>query len=272
MYPAGSQWWVLGQSVRGARHRRGHSPNQDALARLHPGPTSQALLAVADGHGSPRYRRSHQGAKLAVQAAIRGLHEFVTSHGAVENLSTLKRGATEPLPKRIVHLWQMAVAEHLAVHPPSTDEQAPSAHALYGSTLLAAAVTPRYLLLLQLGDGDILIVDDAGQVSRPPFPPDPRLLGNQTISLIDERAWAEFRVHFQPLADHPPALVLLATDGYANAFATEADFLQVGTDLLAAIRQEGPRKVQQRLAHWLTLTSEQGSGDDITVGLLYRAG
>ena len=41
----------------------------------------------------------------------------------------------------------------------------------YGATLLAALITPNYLLLLQLGDGDILIVDSAGRVARPHLEP-----------------------------------------------------------------------------------------------------
>jgi hypothetical protein len=41
---------------------------------------------------------------------------------------------------------------------------------------------------------------------------------------------------FQVLVETPPALILLATDGYANSFPDEAGFLKVGSDLLGMIR------------------------------------
>ena len=84
-------------------------------------------------------------------------------------------------------------------------------------------------------------------------------------------AWRDFRIGFQTFgrADRP-ALVLLATDGYANAFREDAGFLQVGTDLLAMIREEGLQHVAAGLETWLAEASDSGSGDDVTLGLLCR--
>ena len=65
-----------------------------------------------------------------------------------------------------------------------------------------------------------------------------------------------------------PALVLAATDGYANSFADDAGFLQVGSDLLAMIRADGLELVSGELARWLSEVSELGSGDDVTVGTI----
>ena len=72
------------------------------------------------------------------------------------------------------------------------------------------------------------------------------------------------------MVDPPPALILLATDGYANSFVNEAAFLQVGTDILEMIRTEGLETVQENLATWLAEASQDGSGDDITLGILCR--
>jgi hypothetical protein len=63
---------------------------------------------------------------------------------------------------------------------------------------------------------------------------------------------------------------MLATDGYINSYQNEEGFLKVGTDILKVIREEGPEKVNQELPGWLTETSEKGSGDDITLGLIVR--
>jgi hypothetical protein len=139
----------------------------------------------------------------------------------------------------------------------------------YGATLLAALITPHYLLLLQLGDGDILIVDSAGRVTRPPMPDDPRLIANQTTSLCGPTAWQDMRAYFQAFTARPPALVMLATDGYSNSFADANGFSAAATDILEAIRTQGSHRTRVQLPGWLRATSKAGSGDDISVGLAY---
>jgi hypothetical protein len=158
------------------------------------------------------------------------------------------------------------VRDHLGHHPASPDET--DLLRLYGTTLLAAAATPDWLVLLQIGDGDILLVSHAGEVQRA-FERDARLLGVETTSLCGPRAERDVRIRVITLAGRtPPAMVLLSTDGYANSFRDDAGFLQVGPDLLHIIRGEGVRTVENSLEGWLNDCSEQGSGDDISVGLL----
>ncbi len=66
----------------------------------------------------------------------------------------------------------------------------------------------------------------------------------------------------------PPALVLITTDGYVNAFTSNAGFLKAATDILALGRSEGWDYVEKHLSQWLEEASMQGSGDDVTVALL----
>jgi hypothetical protein len=140
----------------------------------------------------------------------------------------------------------------------------------YGATLSTVWLGEAFVLYLQLGDGDILTVSPDGTVSRP-LPEDERLFGGQTTSLCAPGAWRDFRVAFQTLtAGRRPAVVLLSTDGYANAFREDAGFLKVGADLLELLRQEGLDPVAAGLEAWLAEATEQGSGDDVTLGLLCR--
>src|SRR5206468_4142051 len=139
----------------------------------------------------------------------------------------------------------------------------------YGSTLLVAVLSETYLMALQLGDGDILTVSEDGMVGRP-LPGDPRLLGNETTSLCLNRAWDEFRFGFQVLAERPPAMVLLSTDGLANSYSDPEGFLKFGRDLWETVRAEGVNAVAERLPGWLMETTTAGSGDDITLGLAVR--
>jgi len=269
-----TEWQVVGQSVRGATHERNGLPNQDAIRWLpSSGRGSTVVLAVADGHGSARYPRSHTGAQIAVQIATKLLDDFLNSQADAGNLSLIKDAIEEWLPRTLVRNWTEAVAENLKAEPLSPDECASVGLAdepvAYGTTLLAAAVTERFAVYLQLGDGDILTVSDGGVVSRP-LTKDDRLLGNETTSLCAAEAWRDFRVSFQLLRQSHPALILLSTDGYPNSFRDESGFLQVGSDLLSMIQEHGLTKVKDSLAGWLSDSTHAGSGDDVTLGLIYH--
>ncbi len=273
-------WDVMGASVRGASHIRSKLPNQDAIHWHAPAHREDCLIvAISDGHGAPRYLRSHKGAKFAVKLAVEILKEFAAGQDAAAELATLPDHADGRLPRTLVRTWQSTVRHDLAAHPFTATEQLlwseqqrngdEDPMRAYGATLLAALITPQYLLLLQLGDGDILIVDSAGRVMRPPLPHDPRLIANQTTSLCGSTAWQDMRAYFQPFSTRPPALVMLATDGYSNSFADENGFIAAATDILEAIRTLGSHQTRIQLPNWLRDTSKAGSGDDISVGLAY---
>jgi hypothetical protein len=265
------EWQVAGQTVRGAAHERNGLPNQDAIHWLpSSGHGPSAVLAVADGHGSPRYPRSHTGAAIAVEKSTQLIDEFLQGQANGENLSLIKHAAEEWLPRALVRNWSEAVAEDLKINPlssdgPSSVRDEPSI--AYGTTLLVAAVTERFVLYLQLGDGDILSVSHSGEVTRP-LANDDRLFGNETTSLCATDAWRDFRIHFQPLTQSPPALVLLSTDGYPNSFRDDSGFFKVGSDILNMVQENGLANVQDQLAGWLLDSTRAGSGDDITLGIL----
>jgi hypothetical protein len=281
--PKEAVWLITGASARGASKVRAKRPNQDALGwhyvpELAP---ATAIIAVADGHGSARYLRSHQGAKLAVQMALRELPRFLDENRQ-HDLATLKRNAEEQLPRTLVRSWQDAVAGQLERDPLSPEEDArlaqlfsPEDYAqlpsrpqrIFGTTLLCAILTLEHALFLQLGDGDIVTVDAQGVPARPPLRHDARLFANQTTSLAGVQAWHDMRVYFQPFLQGPPALTLLATDGYANSFVDDAGFLSAAADFHTLIAEGRSAYLRRHLAGWLAETSELGSGDDTTVCL-----
>jgi serine/threonine protein phosphatase PrpC len=281
-----TQWRAIGQSVRGAAHLRTGLPNQDAIRWL---PASgigpPLILAISDGHGSAKYFRSHVGSEQAVETVAWVIQDLLDGQPDPTNLSAIKRTAEDRLPREVVRRWKESVAEHLKQSPLTPDElgaleQRDGAAArqaildnptlAYGATVLAVLVAETFILYLQLGDGDILIIAEDGGVTRP-LKRDMRLFANQTTSLCSTDAWRDVQVRFQALVDPPPAVILLATDGYANSFVNEAAFLQVGTDIWDLIRTEGLAAVQGDLATWLNEASQAGSGDDITLGILCRS-
>lgn len=281
------QWRVLGSTARGTAHVRAGLPNQDALRSwtFDSGPGSRAILAVADGHGSTKCFRSDVGARLAVETAIDTTQGFLNRQEDNSHLSLVRYTVEERLPRELVHRWTRAVEADMAEDPLRLEEfetleqisgdsarQTVEGHPLlaYGSTLLLAVATSAFVAYLQLGDGDILTVSDDGAVERP-LPLDPRLFANETTSLSFSNAWQEFRVHFQALSGSAPALILLSTDGYANSFRDDTGFLQVGSDIHRMLRLHGETRVGAGMESWLTKASEAGSGDDITLGIVYRS-
>jgi protein phosphatase 2C-like protein len=278
-------WRAIGTSVRGAAHVRAGLPKQDAIGWIpESGEALPLIMAVSDGHGSAKCFRSDAGALLAIHTTLQTMQEFVNGQLTAVSLSAIKRTAEEQLPQELLRRWRAAVEGALRNTPFSVEELAmleqkdgPAARQsveanpflAYGATLLIVLVAASFLLYLQLGDGDILTVTETGEVERP-VPGDARLLANETTSLCTPNAWHDMRVRFQVLAGPPPALILLSTDGYANSFRDDAGFFKVGSALLDIIRTDGLDKVRESLEGWLTETTQAGSGDDITLGILCR--
>jgi len=269
-----TDWRTLQASVRGAAHRRAGLPNQDAVRIARANDGLSLIVALADGHGSAKSFRSQHGARAAVAVALAACGALFK----LESASQRKRWAEEQLPRELTRRWRervdrsldrrpFALAELEALDPASRRQIEANPYLAYGSTLLAVIVAPTFIVYLQLGDGDLLTASASGEVERP-LAKDERLIANETTSLCSAKAWNEVRVKFQALAGAPPALILAATDGYANSYRDEAGFQQVARDLWEMIRDEGIEPVQSNLKHWLNEASQQGSGDDITVGVI----
>ncbi|WP_037607183.1 protein phosphatase 2C domain-containing protein [Streptacidiphilus rugosus] len=261
---AGDGWQAVTAGARGAAHAAAGRPSQDA-ARAARGHDGAAVVAVADGHGHPQHFRSEAGAVLAVDAAC--------SQGLRRLPALLAAAAQEPQPAvrrdfvpQLVEHWRAAVAGHLSQHPytePPADPLVP-----YGTTLVLAAVCPPWLLCLQIGDGDLLVVRRDGS-SFAPVPQDRLLDGGRTTSLCQPDAAESVRIAAVDLRGADVALVLLATDGYGNAQREDLWQPQVGADLAALAAEHGPDWFAAQLPLWAELcASGAGSGDDTTIALL----
>jgi hypothetical protein len=250
-------WNVVGSSVTGASHRRRGRPGQDAIRwRPESGIGPQAILAVADGHGSSGSPRSGRGAKLAVDLAC-----DVWSSGV----------SGDQFSERIVEDWLHAVDDELRRRPidlsRADEADAGPGAVAYGSTLLAAVLGDD-AVLMQLGDGDLIVAAGDGPVVRP-LPHERGQVGEDTASLCLPDATALFRSAVVPFAATDPALVLVATDGYGKSFTSDEGFLQVASDLRRMILEAGLEPIAGELQRWLREASDSGSGDDVTVGVAW---
>ena len=65
-----------------------------------------------------------------------------------------------------------------------------------------------------------------------------------------------------------PLMFFLSTDGYANSFSTTEGFKKAGADFYELWQEKGKEYIEENIDGWLMESSAQGSGDDITVGIL----
>jgi len=281
------EWRVIGETVPGATHLRAGIPNQDSILCVRESSRSLPIVvSVADGHGSPKCFRSDFGSQFAVKKAAQIVGEFLDERrGRFEQAEVESKGK-EYLPKEFVKKWRKTVEYHLKNNPFTEDEfkrleEKSGANSrklieenpllAYGTTSLTVALEEDFVLYLQLGDGDILNLSAAGEVTKP-LAEDPRLLANETTSMCLPKAENDFRFFVQKIsAEANPAMILLSTDGYLNSFSSEAGFFQAATDILEMLRTEnGFGDVNDNLKAWLEEATQMGSGDDSTVAIVYR--
>jgi serine/threonine protein phosphatase PrpC len=270
------EWLVVVATARGASHEAAGTPNQDAvhsvgLECLGPG---AVVAAVSDGHGDRRHFRSDRGARFAVEAACRCSAELAGRLKRLDDARELERFAVATLVPTILEHWRSAVNADME-RTPFTHAEATRRAArndapvvAYGATLLVAVGWREWLLLTQIGDGDVIVMRPDGEVTVP-IPPDPSLDGLRTTSLCQASALGAFRVAVIDRSFTDLAGVLLATDGFGNAQAVDRWEGAVGADLVKMIRTQGVEWVATQLPEWLVrCASSEGSADDATVALL----
>jgi serine/threonine protein phosphatase PrpC len=286
------QWRHVEKSVEGASHKLCKKPNQDRIIFYSPSENDSdfpRIMAIADGHGSEKYSRSDKGAEFAVSTAIE-LCKDLENHpwdtiNDRKNISLLCR--------KIVQKWREKVDADLQISPLSDDEKRliypkkdltthksndldiDGSITAYGTTLLITAIYSSGILYIQIGDGDILVFDKNGGLTKP-IPEDDRLLGNETTSMCQSEAWLDFRSLSVTIDDNAqfPVIILMSSDGYKNSFSEERVFNNIGLELLHLMCKcpnginAGIDYINDNLINWLNTTSEKGSGDDISVGII----
>jgi hypothetical protein len=264
-------WLALTASQLGAAHQATGLPNQDAVAVRQVRPDA-LVAAVADGHGHRRHFRSARGSQLAVTVAGEAAQDLAARLDGFTTAAPIESEALGTLVPAITGAWRDAVREDVADEPFTSREDAARGGddplIAYGSTLLLAIAGRRWLVLVQIGDGDILGIQPDG---RPllPVPRDPSLDGHQTTSLCGAGAEDEFRAAVVDTSTTPLLGVMLATDGYSNAQLADPWTDAVSADLAELINDRPPEWLAGQLPLWAgRCASADGSADDTTIALL----
>lgn len=272
--PAGARWQAFGCSVIGASHIRNKRPNQDALAfheEQEPHPIT--LVSVSDGHGAARHYRSDVGSKIAVEVSIRILREACLTAWA-NGIPDSIRSGLPGLVQKVVEGWHDAVLSHAKLWPCDRAHlrglsKNASPVIAYGATLLMAIATERALVIAQLGDGDIMVGYEDGQLRRP-LPSD-ALVGEQTYSLCQPDAERYFRFLVFDTTERPsPLFVMLSSDGVSKSYPSDLAFEQLADRFFNIARTDGLSSISSSLEAWMQELTWRGSGDDVTVAFMMR--
>lgn len=282
-----TKWLELCESKIGKSHIMRGKPNQDANKCRHLDRGRAGLIVVvSDGHGGDRYVRSKHGASMAASITCRYLKERLAPYWDMPS-AAVRVSLTElqeEVPRYLLRQWRSTVREHMATEPWTDQEKqfgwgngpVEDAYTAYGATLLFAAALPEFILYGQLGDGDMLTVARNGAIARP-IARSESSFANETLSLCSRSAEANMTLAMQRYGagslkpeDLPPDMVFLATDGYSNSFQNEEGFIENVAGIHDYLRSSnGYSSVKRSLPHWVENCAQSGSGDDVTVALLF---
>jgi len=268
---------VIGKSVRGASHIRNDKECQDSY-RFEQYDDGCIIISVADGHGSNSCPFSKSGSQIAVNtfcAAMKSLHESYCDN--LDGLRTyLNREGEMSFARSIEHEWKRRVLKthsNAKREVPLTNKDEKDCNAIYmqyGTTLLGLFVSPEYTFAFQLGDGDIL--DVTGTAVEQVIHSD-KILGVETHSLCKNNAWKSAISSVSSIDEQLlPTLYVLSSDGFSNSYLNEDEFHKACHDYFDLIKEHGTAEIEQHLQEWLSDTSENGCGDDITVVFTYISG
>lgn len=266
---------AFGESVQGASHKRNEIECQDSMKKIEFDDGS-VILAVADGHGSKSCPFSKSGSSIAVNVFCKVMQEFYAGYkDNLEMLLTyLNREGDTKVAQAVDGEWKRRV---LIAHTknkrdvPLTSEGEKDKieiYKQYGTTLVGLMITPIFLFAFQIGDGDITYVDNDGieevLVSD-------KILGTETHSLSKVDSWkkAITVVRRRNIDESTPSLFMLSTDGFSNSYKNEEEFKKTCADYFEMTKKHGCDVIRANLKGWLSETSEQGCGDDITLLMCY---
>lgn len=264
-------------NVTGFSHIRRQQPCQDSVEIFREG--ESVILAVADGHGNQMHKYSADGSKLATECAVELFKEVLSQQDPknyiMENANLF--------PQQIEINWKNKVREfhykmveeenrELVLDRNSNKPQIDSyfsLNVLYGTTLLAAVYGKDYAFAMQIGDGDIAYVDSNGNCDF--FIEGEDQVGSATNSLCMLNSQQYFRTRFVDFQSGiKPILMFLSTDGYSNSYRDDTDFLKLVSEYTSIFNKHTEKEIKNVINDWLSETSKLGSGDDISVAIVYN--
>ena len=283
----------------GASHLKKGTVCQDSCASVEA--EDYRLAVICDGHGGEDYFRSDRGSRLAVQAFCEcaqkafsteprkwlrrkasHLRNKAKNFADALNACTTQKEIDEQLlwfARSVVTRWNLLVEEDVAQDPFREEElsavsdkakvgyeageNVPKA---YGTTVLGVVLTRNFWFGIHIGDGKCVTFDHEGNAAEP-IPWDEKCFLNITTSICDGQALQETRCFF---SRQLPTAIFVASDGIDDSFAGETQLHNFYRLILTSFASEETEQAQRELAEYLPILSKQGSGDDMSIGMILQ--
>ena len=231
-----------------------------------------AVAVVADGHGSEKHFRSDVGSQIAVKMTTELLKKYMERKDFRDQFIRHPEFILSQIEKQLLMKWREAVEEFHRENPLTEEEQEKADRLfdgrikvpiIYGSTLLTAVMAEEYSFGLVLGDGGFVVLSGDGRLGIPIE--DPNSHANYTSSLCNTNA-IHFFEHWY--SAEPVKAMFVSTDGLFKSFASDEDFLKYHG--LVSRMFDDPDRARQSLVRNFEKRTREGSGDDISMALIYR--
>ena len=287
-----SDWRIVTGSVQGLIHKNLGKPNQDAVHFFQERPGNlPVILSLADGLGDPAFFRSDRGSRFAVEAAVESAQKFLNNF--ILTASELsEENIREQFCRIFTRLWMERVVSDFRNDPPTDDmiqsnekkanyhirhvsftdemERAEAVAAYpYSTTSITLIATTQFVIVIQIGNGDVLMVEPSGEISRP-VPAILQDIGVHNLSM--PKSWTLFEIWHRDCSDGSlPVAVFMSTDGFSGCYDDIEDFEKYCVSgFHDSFADHDVKDIQVDIQTDLDMITREGCGDDVTIGILCR--
>ncbi len=282
------EWHCFGGSVQGDGHKKIGLPNEDAVQIYQERDAClPVIISVADGLGGKEFFRAERGSREAVKNAVEAGKTFISSLKTREVID--EASVRSGFCRVFVDEWVSSVMNDFGTDPPSFEDQEkneknakfyfPStgeqetgdvrekffASFPYSTTSITLIVTDSQIIIAQIGNGDVVMIEADGTTSRP-FPEAGPDVGVETLAMPGSSGL--FRICVRTITPGTsPVAAFVSTDGYSNSYISDFEryIAEIWTDFFKSYDLD---TINEGIVPFLNRLSAEGSGDDITLGIL----
>lgn len=264
----------LALSAIGSSHQKNGKPCQDRSKRF--SGWSHTAIVVCDGHGGSKHFRSGRGAEFGVKASEEVVEVFSKTFAKSKSFENYHACITS-LAKSVLLKWREYVENDMKNDPLQENEMDDLSNKdiielkengviAYGSTLLVSFICKNMLFIIQLGDGNCVVFKKDGTIELP-IQEDNRLQFGKTTSLCEVNAMNNFRYAVIPIEQVKACF--LSSDGVRNSFDTQENFHKFLKNIYELCRDNSLSESKQEIMNFLPKLSKNGSGDDVSLALMF---
>lgn len=257
-------YYVFNKSSIGYAHIKNKKPCQDYSASYQD--NERVIITCCDGHGGAQYVRSQIGSKIASNSII-NVFSSVNSRFFLENdiekVKLLVLCEYNKLVEQELNKKPIRKKDLKGLKEEDIDMLRFNPMKAYGTTLSGAMIYKNHLLVISIGDTEVLGIRKGELVKIFDNSNDPA--GNVTYSMCQEDAYKYLRVADLDIRDFDG--ILLCTDGLSSPYQSYDNFNEsfVRPSVHRVICSKSIRELDSNIEK---IATKLGVGDDVSLSLI----